>query len=64
MPKRPDEVALWAAVRAGESPREAGERLGIPRRRMEYLCDKWSRKGLYDWGVVIDRGWLTDKGRA
>lgn len=53
-----DEVALWQALELGESPRNAGFRLGIPPRRVEYLCIKWARQGIYDYGVVHDLGWI------
>jgi hypothetical protein len=56
---RSDERALWAAVVSGEWPREAGARLGIPHRRVVYLCSKWGRRGIYDWGVCIDIGWVN-----
>jgi hypothetical protein len=54
---RPDEVALWEALLAGEWPRTAGERLSIPPNRVRYLCEKWSRRRIYNWGVSIDLGW-------
>lgn len=61
---KPDERALWAAIQHREqgmnvSPRAAGRRLGIHPRRVEYLCEKWARLGIYDWGVVCDLGWPT-----
>ena len=56
---KPDELALWAALEAGEWPRDAGHRLGIPPRRVNYLCEKWSRQGIYDYGVVCDLGWIN-----
>ncbi len=59
MDKRDDEKALWAALLTGEQPRYAGRRLGVPPRRVEYLCEKWARKGAYEYGVVHDLGWLT-----
>ena len=60
IPKRSDEVALWAAF--GEeaqhrTPREAGQALDIPAGRVEYLCEKWTRQGVYDYGVACDLGW-------
>lgn len=61
---KPDERALLLAVAAGDQPRDAGARLGIHHRRVDYLCEKWTGKGLYDWGVSVDTGWLTDAGRA
>ncbi len=56
---KPDEVALWEALLAGERPRYAGQRLGMAPRRVEYLCLKWARQGKYDYGVVHDLGWLN-----
>lgn len=61
VPVKPDERALYARVRAGEKPRYAGEALGMPPKRVEYLCDKWGRKGWYDSGVSEDLGWLTGR---
>ena len=56
---KPDELALWAALEAGEKPREAGTRLGIAPNRVEYLCNKWARQRIYDYGVVHDLGWIN-----
>lgn len=60
---KPDERALWEAVLRGEKPRQAGRDLGIPHRRVWYLCAKWSRLGIYEWGVTIDLGWPTREPR-
>lgn len=60
MPKRPDEVALWNAFGPGaeyNSPRVAGWALDIPARRVAYLCKKWARQGVYDYGIACDIGW-------
>jgi hypothetical protein len=35
----------------------------IPYKRAWYLLEKWSDRGLYDYGVTSDLGWLTDKGK-
>lgn len=59
---KPDEVALWAALEQGEWPRYAGQRLGIPRKRVDYLCEKWADKGIYDYGVTCDLGWPDPDG--
>lgn len=64
MPPKNDETELWMAVRAGEKMRTAAPRLGIPLRRMEYLANKWSDKGWYEWGTVCDLGWLTPEGQS
>ena len=55
--KKSDELALWAAVVAGEWPRHAGQRLGIHPNRVVALCRKWTRKGVYEYGVSVDLGW-------
>lgn len=52
-----DERDLWAAVTAGETPREAGVRLGVHPRRVVALCRKWYRRRIYDYGVIEDLGW-------
>ena len=56
---KPDELALWQALEQGEWPRDAGHRLGIPPNRVEYLCNKWARQRIYDYGVVHDLGWIN-----
>jgi hypothetical protein len=58
-PAKPDEAALWAALLAGEWPRDAGARLGIPPKRVLYLCHKWADKNVYDYGVSADLGWVN-----
>lgn len=62
--QKPDEAALWAALLAGEWPRDAGARLNIPPNRVRYICLKWSRKGIYDYGVTYDLGWATASKRS
>lgn len=56
--KKPDEVMLEEAVCAGEKPRDAGERLGIPPNRVRYLCLKWADQGWYEYGITYDLGWV------
>jgi hypothetical protein len=59
-PKRgakPDEVALWARVAAGERPRDAGRALGVPSGRVAYLCEKSASAGIYEYGTSADLGW-------
>ena len=34
----------------------------MPHKRAWYLLDKWSDRNLYDYGVTIDLGWLTEQG--
>ena len=63
VPQRPDEALLWAAFGTdGEPhrwPRDAAAALGIPAGRVVYLCEKWTRKGVYDYGVNALLGWKT-----
>ena len=35
----------------------------IHHKRAWYLLEKWSDRGLYDYGVTSDLGWLTDEGK-
>lgn len=60
---KPDERRLWDALVNGEWPRDAGRRLGIPRKRVWYLCEKWARKQIYDYGVTCDLGWVNRCGK-
>lgn len=48
----------------GESPREiiADSSHLITEKRAHYILQKWTGKGWYDWGTVIDGGWLTEAG--
>jgi hypothetical protein len=60
MPMREDESLLWLSFGLNaehDTPRSAGRALGIAPRRVEYLCEKWARKGWYDYGVAHDLGW-------
>lgn len=36
---------------------------GINHKRAYYLLEKWSNKEYCDYGVKIDLGWLTEKGK-
>ena len=63
--KKLDEIALWASIGDEESaynnPRDAGEALGIHPKRVASLCLKWTKKGIYDYGVCCDLGWKVEK---
>lgn len=64
MTRRPDEVELWNAFGLDAEyhwPREAAAALGIPRGRAEYLCEKWARQGILDYGVSALLGWKTGR---
>jgi hypothetical protein len=54
---KPDERRLWQAVLTGERPRDAGQRLGMHPKRVVAICEKWTRRRIYDYGVSPDLGW-------
>jgi hypothetical protein len=55
---KPDEVALWAAIQDGTWPRHAGSALGMHPKRVISLCEKWADRGIYNYGVTADLGWV------
>lgn len=59
-----DEILLAVGVLSGLSVRRVVSLTTIPPKRAWYYCDKWSDKGWYEWGVVCDLGWLTQKGKT
>ncbi len=48
----------------GESPRDiiATSAHILAEKRAHALLRKWQKKGWYDYGTVIDGGWLTEAG--
>ena len=38
------------------------EKMEINHKRAAYLLEKFSNKGWYDYGVSLDKGWLTEEG--
>lgn len=73
-----DELSLWRAVRLVGSalkvvdddgkeltPRSVISSLGCavhPKRAHRWL-EKWADRGLYEYGVCLDLGWLTEEGK-
>ena len=45
-----------------EPPRDTIARLGIPPERADTILQKWVRNGWYDYGDVLDMGWIETKG--
>lgn len=62
-----DERALLKALSNSPEPyprfRDIGQILGMHPKRLYSIACKWSSKGHYEWGVVHDLGWLTEKGK-
>jgi hypothetical protein len=59
---RQDERRLWQAFGDNAEfrwPRDAGDALGMSPLRVDSLCMKWSREGIYEYGTCSDLGWKT-----
>jgi len=68
-----DEVCLFAklkeqVLKAGPSrhvdARHVAEQIGIPEKRLQYILEKWTDKGWWDYGVSACTGWFTEAGFA
>lgn len=62
---KPDEKLLWESFGAGTpnaTPRDAMETLNMPLKRVIYLCEKWAKQKIYEYGVASDLGWKLLKG--
>ena len=58
-----DEKNLFRFVHlSGCTPRRVAQVLGIHPKRCRYICGKWADKGIYDYGVSVDMGWLEPFG--
>ena len=53
--ERPDGVSVRELMNTQQT---------IPAKRVVYLLYKWSSKGWYEYGVNVELGWLTDKGKS
>lgn len=63
MARKPDELALFSALRACESlgPCEvqaAANRLGMHHKRLWSILEKWADAGWWDYGVTVRAGWF------
>lgn len=63
------ETKLRAELLGGACPRDviasmvaAGD-IASPKQAWRTL-EKWSHRGEYEWGVCVDLGWLTAKGKG
>src|SRR3990167_229874 len=69
---KPDELSLFLALadehggpynpNQGRCARQLGKELGLHPKRVNYLCQKWTHKALYSYGVAVDLGWLEPQG--
>jgi hypothetical protein len=55
---------LQKRIAKGEQPyvRAIVRELGIHEKRAAYICEKWTRKHWYEYGVSVLAGWLTTDG--
>jgi hypothetical protein len=72
---KPDEITFLmlmqircrrAGLDGGETPRAIIASIPhlVAEKRALYLLGKWEGKGWYEYGTVIDMGWLTEAGKA
>lgn len=57
-----DEAKLFERLAGGAWPRDAIHELQLVPKAAWRTLEKWARKGWYEWGVVLDLGWLTTAG--
>lgn len=59
------EVIFGILMECRTTPRDLinSDKININYKRAWYLLEKWCSKGLYEYGVTLDLGWLTDKGK-
>lgn len=61
------EFLQWLQKRTLEDPNQPYVRqlildMGMNEKRAAYICEKWTNKGWYDYGVNVLAGWLTEEG--
>lgn len=59
----PTELAPVLPVSGPRSPRDVMVVMDMDGKRAAYLLRKWTHKGLYEYGVNLELGWLTETGR-
>ena len=45
-----------------KTPREIINNSNIANKKCHYYLNKWIEKGYYNYGVALDKGWITKKG--
>ncbi len=43
---------------------EIGEEVGLSAKRVDYLLEKWTQRGWWEYGVSARTGWFTPQGIA
>lgn len=64
MTKRNDEIELMDELMkrtdsgASSDMLEIIEDMGMNLKRAAYICEKWNRQGIYEYGINVMHGWL------
>lgn len=57
--RKSEEAMFYQLIKlSGKSPRELINELPINHKRAWYILRKWSGKGIYNYGVTLDLGWI------
>ena len=67
---KPDELALLKTLAfhrpkqtwTGPNAEDVGISLGMHHKRVDYILNKWTNKGWWNYGVSARTGWLTEAG--
>ncbi len=59
MIKRDEQKLFKLVEHTGKWPRAIAKAIGMHPKRCRYICDKWADKGIYEYGVSVEMGWLT-----
>ena len=58
---KPDENKLWKAIwKERKSIRDIIKEVNINEKRAIYILQKWTDKGLYNYGISVLSGWIED----
>lgn len=62
---KPDERTLLRRIYHGGGAyvRDIIQQSGMPPKRAYYILRKWAKLGFYSYGVCLDLGWLTERGK-
>jgi len=71
--RKPDELALYAALRVTHSyppdinrrpANEVAQEMGMHANRLHAILEKWDDNDWWDYGVSLRTGWLTEDAPA
>lgn len=56
-------IEVYDGLKNNLYPRDVINNSNLNYKRAWYLLNKWANRNWYDYGVTLDLGWLTDKGK-